>query len=139
MTREEVNSYIVNHGILPELKFGQNFLCDETIIDSIISVSDIDSDSNVLEIGPGIGALTRPLVSLGANVTCVEIDKRLAQYISEDLESINVIASDYTKLTNYNESSFDYAISNIPYYVMTPIIIKLLSDLPNCKKMTFMI
>lgn len=139
MTREEVNNYIANHGILPELKFGQNFLCDETIIEDIISASEIESHSKVLEIGPGIGALTRPLVEMDSDITCVEIDKRLAQYLSEDLPSVNIITSDYTKLNDYNGESFEYAISNIPYYVMTPIIVKLLSDLPNCKKMTFMI
>ena len=85
MTREEVNNYINDHGILPELKFGQNFLCDEEIISSIISASDISAGDKILEIGPGIGALTRPLFDMGAIVTCVEIDKRLAQYISEDL------------------------------------------------------
>lgn len=139
MNREEVLSYIDSHGILPELKFGQNFLCDEEIISSIISLSEIKNSSKILEIGPGIGALTRPLADLGADVTCVEIDKRLAQYISEDLPSVNVLTSDYTKLSNYEEDSYEYAISNIPYYVMTPIIVKLISDLSNCKKMTFMI
>lgn len=137
MNREETLNYINNHGILPESKFGQNFLCDEQIICDIVDLTEAESGDEILEIGPGIGALTRELVNRGINVTAVEIDKRLAQYLSDD--GYNIITADFIKLKDYNADTFKYAVSNIPYYVMTPIMIKLLTDLSNCKKMTFMV
>ncbi|MCQ2532493.1 MAG: 16S rRNA (adenine(1518)-N(6)/adenine(1519)-N(6))-dimethyltransferase RsmA [Saccharofermentans sp.] len=139
MNREETITYINNHGILPESKFGQNFLCDEDIIEAIVDLVEAGPDDKVLEIGPGIGALTREFVNNGIDITAVEIDKRLAQYLSE--EGFNIIVSDYTKLKveDYEPTKFTTAVSNIPYYVMTPIMIKMMSDLTNCRKMTFMV
>lgn len=139
MNREETITYINNHGILPESKFGQNFLCDEDIIEAIVDLVEAGPDDKVLEIGPGIGALTREFVNKGIDITAVEIDKRLAQYLSE--EGFSIIVSDYTKLKaeDYEPTKFTTAVSNIPYYVMTPIMIKMMSDLTNCRKMTFMV
>ena len=139
MNREETLEYIKNHGILPESKFGQNFLCDEEIIEAIVELSTADVNDKVLEIGPGIGALTRAYRDADIDITAIEIDKRLAQYLSD--EGFNIIVSDYTKLIaeDYNPESYTVAVSNIPYYVMTPIMIKMMSDLSNCRKMTFMV
>lgn len=139
MNREETISYMNNHGILPESKFGQNFLCDEEIIEAIVELSSATTDDKVLEIGPGIGALTREFRANNIDITAVEIDKRLAQYLSE--EGFNIVVSDYTKLKadDYEPSKYTVAVSNIPYYVMTPIMMKMMSDLTNCRKMTFMV
>ena len=139
MNREEVISILNTNEILPANKFGQNFLCDEDIIDRILEVSGITEEDKVLEIGPGIGALTRKLSEMGTELTAVEIDHKLASFLKEDLPSVNIIRSDYLKLTDYGENDYSCAISNIPYYVMTPIIIKLVTDLKNSRKMTFMI
>jgi len=139
MTKSEVLQILNENNLLPESKFGQNFLCDEEIIENILSVSTIKSNDKVLEIGPGIGAITIPLSQMDIDFTCVEIDKRIAQYLSELNLDMNLICSDYLKLDNYNQEQFTKAISNIPYYVMTPIMKKLICDLPNCEFMTFMI
>ncbi|MBR6483807.1 MAG: 16S rRNA (adenine(1518)-N(6)/adenine(1519)-N(6))-dimethyltransferase, partial [Clostridiales bacterium] len=74
MNREEVISILSTNEILPANKFGQNFLCDEDIIDRILEVSGITEEDKVLEIGPGIGALTRKLSEMGTELTAVEID-----------------------------------------------------------------
>ncbi|MCQ2503662.1 MAG: 16S rRNA (adenine(1518)-N(6)/adenine(1519)-N(6))-dimethyltransferase RsmA [Saccharofermentans sp.] len=141
MNREDTLDYIKSKGILPDKNFGQNFLCDEEIIDSIISLSSACPNQEVIEIGPGLGALTDKLVDLGARVTAVEIDKRLNEHLQSRFEGkdINIICSDYLKLDDYNAKSYITAISNIPYYVMTPIMMKLMSDLTSCTKMTFMV
>lgn len=139
MNREETLSYLSKHEILPASKFGQNFLCNESIISSIIEVSDIKPGDKVLEIGPGTGALTRRLVGIGADVTAVEIDHKLASALKEDLPEANVIDMDFLKLEDYEAGSYDHAISNIPYYVMTPIMCKLMTDLSNARGMTFMV
>lgn len=139
MNREEVLKILNNNNLLPESKFGQNFLCDENIISDIISCSGIKAGDRVLEIGPGLGALTRPLSEMDINLTVVEIDKRIVSYLSSlDLDA-EIISSDYLKLKDYQEDSFDIAISNIPYYVTTPIIKKLIEDLSSCRRMTFMV
>lgn len=144
MYRDEVKNIMNTFEILPEQKFGQNFLCDEKIIDSIIEVSGICEGSTVLEIGPGIGALTSRIQEITQDYTCVEIDKRLASFLRENVikENVKIIDSDFLDL-QYDEykrdKRYDYIISNIPYYVMTPIMKKLITDNFDCKRMTFMV
>lgn len=140
MDREATNQFIKTHGILPESKFGQNFLCDEAIVASIIDSAGIKSGDKVLEIGPGIGALTRPLSKLDISLTCVEIDKRLAEILRNDPEiDAKIIDSDFLKLDDYHAEDFDIVISNLPYYVMTDIMKKLFAECVNAREMVFMV
>ena len=141
MNREDTLRYINEHEILPDKNFGQNFLCDEEIISDIVGLSGTAEGSKIIEIGPGLGALTDKFVEMGSDITAVEIDKRLNEHLIRRFEGkdIDIICSDYLKLDDYDAESFEYAVSNIPYYVMTPIIMKLMTDLTSCKKMTFMV
>ncbi|MCQ2482856.1 MAG: 16S rRNA (adenine(1518)-N(6)/adenine(1519)-N(6))-dimethyltransferase RsmA [Clostridia bacterium] len=145
MYRDEVKKIMSNNEILPEQKFGQNFLCDENIIEDIIDCSGITEDSCVLEIGPGIGALTHRIQEITTDYTAVEIDKRLADFLRREIiisDDVKIIDSDFLDL-NYEQYKrsrpYDYIVSNIPYYVMTPIMKKLITDNPSCKRMTFMV
>jgi len=140
MNRSELIRLTEEIGFLPESRFGQNFLCDEESISRIIGLCGIKPGDKILEIGPGLGSLTRELVSDDTDLTCVEIDKRLAGYISSTI-GCRVIASDYTRLdpSDYDASSYDVAVSNIPYYVMTPIMKKMLSELKNARKLVLMV
>ena len=61
MNRETIKDIMQSQGILPQVKFGQNFLCDEDIIQSIVDLCDVSREDHVLEIGPGLGSLTYPL------------------------------------------------------------------------------
>ncbi|MBO7450806.1 MAG: ribosomal RNA small subunit methyltransferase A [Clostridiales bacterium] len=142
MNKDEVITILDNNGLHAKANFGQNFLCDEEIINRIIEVSEAGSDSRVLEIGPGIGALTKPLIDLGCDLTAVEIDKELFSYLKDEYDGkLNLIQSDYLKLpvSDYADKPFDHVLSNIPYYVMTNIMKKLLVDCGSAKKMTFMV
>ena len=140
MNQEATLAYIKQHGILPESKFGQNFLCDEEVIASIIDLAGIEPHAKVLEIGPGIGALTRELSKLDIDLTAVEIDKRLAELLRNDPEiKADVIDRDYLKLKDYGAGSFDIIISNLPYYVMTDIMKKIFAECINARKMVFMV
>ena len=140
MNRSELIRLTEEIGFLPESRFGQNFLCDEESISRIIELCGIRAGDKILEIGPGLGSLTRELDSEDTKLTCVEIDKRLAEYISDSI-GCRVISSDYTKLdpTEYDADSYDIAVSNIPYYVMTPIMKKMLSELKNARKIVLMV
>lgn len=140
MDKETTISYIKTNGILPESKFGQNFLCDEYVVSKIIEAADLKPGDKVLEIGPGIGALTRPLSKLDIGLTCVEIDKRLASLLRDDPEiRAEMIDQDFLKLKDYKAEEFDVVISNLPYYVMTDIMKKLFAECTNTRRMVFMV
>ncbi len=140
MTSETIHRLLADNNFLPESKFGQNFLCDDQIIESIIDLCEIGSEDKVLEIGPGLGSLTRTLSNRTNSLTCVEIDKRLAEFLDNDAEvRASIISSDYLKLREYDASSYDVVVSNLPYYVMTDIMKKIIGECTNCRKMVFMV
>lgn len=117
-------------------KFGQNFIIDENIINGIINKSEIDSDSLVIEIGPGAGSLTYKLCKIAKNVLCYEIDDSLKDILSSNLEEYNnvdIIYKDFlvadvkNDIKKYNYSKL-YVVANLPYYITTPIISKIITD-----------
>ena len=137
MNREKIKDIMQSQGILPQVRFGQNFLCDDKIITSIVDLCEVSGNDRVLEIGPGLGSLTYPLSELTGNLTCVEIDHGLAEYLSANISNARIIDSDFTKIGDIGD--FDVVVSNIPYYVMTDIMKKLFSDFSNARKMVFMV
>ncbi len=142
MNRSEVVHILESNDFHAKTKFGQNFLCNENIINRIIEVSGVGPDSICLEIGPGIGALTEPLSDLCSKLTAVEIDKELFSYLEETLgDKVELHLCDYLKLkkSDYIKTPYDHVLSNIPYYVMTGIMKKLMVDCGNAEKMTFMV
>ena len=128
-----------SEGILPQSKFGQNFLCDEGIIRAIVDLCEVNREDKVLEIGPGLGSLTFPLSGLTDNLICVEIDHGLADYLSSNISNAKIINADFLKNCMDSVLQFDVVVSNIPYYVMTDIMKKLFSDYPKARKMVFMV
>ena len=69
-------------------RFGQHFLHDQSVIERIISAADIRPEQRVLEIGPGLGALTRPMLERGALVTALEVDRRVCAYLRDELGGV---------------------------------------------------
>lgn len=148
MKKDRVLEILNSNNLQAQSKFGQNFLCNDEITNKIVDVSDIRPDSRVLEIGPGIGSLTEAILSRSngdMQYTAIEIDRGIANFIENDPylgQRVIIICSDYLKLDkdDYVEYyDFDFVVSNIPYYVMTPIIKKLLIDCNSAEKMTFMV
>lgn len=139
MNREQVLQIMRENNILPEAGFGQNFLCDEEIISGIIEAADIKPGDKVLEIGPGIGALTGPLSQMDIDLTCVEIDKRLVSYLKKAYPDLKIIDSDFLKLRDYEADRFDVVISNLPYYIMTDIMMKVFEEAVHAKKIVYMV
>ena len=139
MNRENIKEIMQEQGILPQSKFGQNFLCDENIIDSIVSLCEIKREDHVLEIGPGLGSITKPISELTDLFTCVEIDHGLAEYLSAEIIDANIINADFNKYHIDEPESFDVVVSNIPYYVMTDIMKKLFGEYSQARKMVFMV
>ena len=139
MTRDKVLQIMKEHNILPEAGFGQNFLCDEDIITGIIEAADIKPGDTVLEIGPGIGALTEPLSKMDINLKCVEIDKRLVSYLRGAYPDVEIIDSDFLKLKDYGADKIDVVISNLPYYIMTDIMMKVFEEATHSRKIVYMV
>ena len=135
------------HGFSLKKMFGQNFIIDENIINSIINVSDIDSDTLVIEIGPGAGSLTYKLSKSAKEVLCYEIDTTLKDVLNETLKDSNnvkIIYNDFLK-ENVNEELKNhdykklYLVANLPYYITTPIIVKIIEDNINIDKIVVMV
>lgn len=139
MTKDKVLQIMRDHNILPEAGFGQNFLCDEEIIEGIIDAAGIKPGDTVLEIGPGIGALTEYLSKMDIDLKCVEIDKRLVSYLRGAYPDTEIIDSDFLKLKDYGSEKIDVVISNLPYYIMTDIMMKVFEEAVNARKIVYMV
>ncbi|NLL45060.1 MAG: 16S rRNA (adenine(1518)-N(6)/adenine(1519)-N(6))-dimethyltransferase RsmA [Mollicutes bacterium] len=128
-------------------KYGQNFIIDENIINKIIDKSLIDNTTLVIEIGPGIGALTTKLAKVAQNVLCYEIDKNLKDILDNVLTEYNnveIIYNDFLKchvledIKKYQYKKL-YIVANLPYYITTPIIFKVIEDNLPVDKMIIMV
>ena len=143
-----VKALMEKHGIKFQKKFGQNFLINEDVPYRIADECGAGENDYVLEIGPGIGTLTRELCSVAKKVVAVEIDTGLIPVLSEtlaDFDNVEVINSDIMKtdIKKLFEEKFVggdvYVCANLPYYITTPILMLLLESRLPFKKMTFMV
>ena len=127
--------------------FGQNFIIDENIINSIITKSGVDKDTLVIEIGPGAGSLTYKLSEYSKNVLCYEIDTTLKELLSDNLSDCNnveIIYKDFLKVDVLSDiKKYDYkklyVVANLPYYITTPIIIKFIEENIPVDKLVVMV
>ena len=126
-------------------KYGQNFIVDKNIIHSIIVKSEIDDETLVIEIGPGAGSLTSELGKYAKNVIAYEIDETLKPILEKNITpNTEVIYEDFLKrdiaedIKKYNYKKL-YVIANLPYYITTPIIIKLIDAKIDFDKIVVMV
>lgn len=126
-------------------KYGQNFIVDKNIIHSIIKKSEIDDETLVIEIGPGAGSLTSELGKYAKNVIAYEIDENLKPILEKNITpNTEVIYEDFLKrdiaedIKKYNYKKL-YVIANLPYYITTPIIIKLIETKIDFDKIVVMV
>lgn len=122
---------------------GQNFLKDETILETIINASGVSKETDVIEIGPGKGAVTELLIEKAKTLTAIEIDERLYDLLEKKFasyENFRLIKKDVLK-TDISSLITDNTIivANLPYYITTPIIVSLLENKYNLKSMTVMV
>lgn len=126
------------HGFTFKKSFGQNFLTDTNILQKIVDTAEIDKKVNVIEIGPGIGALTEFLAENAAEVMAFEIDDRLVPILADtlrDFDNVTVINQDILKvdLAQYiaefkNPDLPIKVVANLPYYITTPILMHLIES-----------
>ncbi len=124
---------------------GQNFLKDETILNNIVNAIDLKESDLVIEIGPGQGALTKKIQDKKVNLICYEIDERTKPYLEKIRESkTNIIYNDILQvdikedIKDYKYENL-YIIANLPYYITTPIIKKIIDSNLNVKAMLLMV
>lgn len=124
--------------------YGQNFLIDSHVIDKIVAAAEIDKDTEVLEIGPGIGTLTQYLAEASKSVTAVEIDDKLIPILEKTLanyDNVRIIHGDILKqdiAALFGDRPFKI-VANLPYYITTPIIMSLLEGRVPADSITVMI
>lgn len=128
--------------------FGQNFLTDRNILEKIVEVSEVDKDYGVIEIGPGFGVLTKFLLEKAGKVVSIEIDTRLKEvldYTLSEYDNFEFVQSDALKidLKKLIEEKFTQkkivVVTNLPYYVTTPIITKILESDLDLESVTIMV
>ncbi|WP_446813647.1 ribosomal RNA small subunit methyltransferase A, partial [Streptococcus macedonicus] len=126
------------HGFTFKKSFGQNFLTDTNILQKIVDTAEIDKNVNVIEIGPGIGALTEFLAENAAEVMAFEIDDRLIPILDDtlrDFDNVKVINEDILK-SDLQSRIKEFAnpdlpikvVANLPYYITTPILMHLIES-----------
>ena len=128
-------------------KFGQNFLKDINIVKRIVDVSEVDKDSLVIEVGPGGGVMTRELATRAKNVLAYEIDHDLEDELVKRLDgfdNVDVLFQDFLTSDLVNDiANYDYDklcfVSNVPYYITTPILMKIIDSGLTFNKIVIMV
>jgi 16S rRNA (adenine1518-N6/adenine1519-N6)-dimethyltransferase len=140
-TKEIVKKY----GFKFTKSLGQNFLIDDSVLLDIVEGAEVNSEDFVIEIGPGVGTLTRELLKRAKRVCAIELDSDLLPILKEELkdyENLELIHKDALKV-DFNELIGDEksvkVVANLPYYVTTPLIAKLLEEGYRFKSLTIMI
>ena len=148
---EETKFIMKKYNIKAKKELGQNFLINKEVIDKIISSSKIDEEDLVIEIGPGLGTLTKYLLEKAKKVICIELDKKMIKILRERFslyENFELLNQDILKvdLNNLikteketNKIKNVKVVANLPYYITTPIIMKLLEEKLDLESITVMV
>lgn len=147
-TKVRMNQY----GIRPVKSLGQNFLNDEGVVQEIVFSADLNREDLVIEIGPGLGIMTRHLAAAAGRVAAAEIDARLIpplNLLKEEYQNLEIIQGDILKLDITEQLIRPFlkpplravkVVANLPYYITTPIIMRFLeSGFPQLRSMTFLV
>jgi 16S rRNA (adenine1518-N6/adenine1519-N6)-dimethyltransferase len=136
---------VKKHGFKFTKSLGQNFLTDNSVLIDIVNGAEISKEDFVIEIGPGVGTLTRELLKSAKRVCSIELDSELIPILNEELkdfDNFTLIHQDALKV-DFNEIIGDEKsvklVANLPYYVTTPLIAKLLNEEYKFKSLTIMI
>ena len=135
------------HGLRPQKRLGQNFLCDRNTLEKIVRAGNISPDDPTLEIGAGLGALTLALADLSPSVTTIEIDRHLEPILREvtaERPNVHLVIADFMLLdlpalldTAFGERP-GVVVANIPYYITTPILERLLTHKSRIRRIVLL-
>ncbi len=148
---EETKFIMKKYNIRASKRLGQNFLIDENVVETIVDCSNINEEDLVIEIGPGLGTLTSKLVEKAGKVICIELDSKMITILKDrfllykNFEVINddVLKVDLKSLIKEEKANGKIKkakiVANLPYYITTPIIMKLLEEELDLESITIMI
>ena len=143
--REETIAILNKYGLRANKKLGQNFLINESIIYDIVKKANVTKEDVVIEIGPGLGSLTKELINNAKKVIAIELDPNMIDILKSRFgifDNFEVIYGDVLKI-DLEELIKGYdsvkVVANLPYYITTPIIMKLLEDKLKIKSITVMV
>ena len=141
----EIKTILAECGFGFKKQLGQNFITDKNLLASIVTAAGVGENDEVVEIGCGAGTLTRALAERVKKVTAFEVDKTLQPVLERTLAGLDnteVVFRDFLKvdLKEFEEKSGEYfVVANLPYYVTTPLIMKLIEDAEKCKGLSVMV
>ena len=148
---EETKSIMKKYNIRANKSLGQNFLINSEVVEKIINSSEITKEDMVIEIGPGLGTLTKYLLEKAGKVLCIELDSKMVKILNDRFskyDNFEIINADVLKI-NLNEIINENkrqekikkvkVVANLPYYITTPIIMKLLEERLDIEGITVMI
>ena len=142
---QDLRSVLEKHGFHFKKQFGQNFISDTNLLESIVTASGIDENTTVVEIGCGAGTLTRALAEKAKKVYAYDVDTALQPVLAETLaglDNVEVIFRDFTKvnLPQLDEEIGEFTVvANLPYYITTPLITKLLEESEKVQGISIMV
>ena len=142
---QDLKSILTRHGFHFKKQFGQNFISDTNLLESIVTASGIDENTTVVEIGCGAGTLTRALAEKAKKVYAFDVDTALQPVLAETLaglDNVEVIFRDFTKvnLPQLDEEIGEFTVvANLPYYITTPLITKLLEESEKVQGISIMV
>jgi len=144
---KETKFIMDKYHIKADKSLGQNFLVDDEAVSGIVAAANISKEDLVIEIGPGLGTLTKELLENAGKVICIELDKRMIEIlhdrfsIYDNFELINndVLKVDLKEVIKKANMKSAKIVANLPYYITTPIIMKLLEDRLDIETITVMI
>lgn len=142
---QDLRLVLEKHGFHFKKQFGQNFISDTNLLRSIVEASGIDKDTTVVEIGCGAGTLTRALAEAAKKVYAFDIDRDLQPVLAETLaglDNVEVIFRDFNKLDlkEFEREVEEYVVvANLPYYITTPLVTKLLEESDKVQGLSIMV
>ncbi len=137
INRSNVMEVVEKSGLKPDKDYGQNYLLEPELSKRIVDLLDINESDSVLEIGPGIGSLSHFICLNNSDITLVDIDERMINFLKiiYNKPNINLVLNDIRK---HDVSNYTKIIGNLPYNITTETITYLLENARNCRKMVLM-
>jgi 16S rRNA (adenine1518-N6/adenine1519-N6)-dimethyltransferase len=148
---EETRFLMKKYNIKANKALGQNFLINENVLEKIVESSEIEKNDLVIEIGPGLGTLTKYLLEKAGKVICIELDKKMIKILEDrfslyenfEVKNQDVLKVDLRRMIEQEKENSSIKnvkiVANLPYYITTPIVMKLLEDELDLESITVMI
>lgn len=138
MNEKEYFEKVKSYKLIANKSLGQNFLVNSQVAEKIVNLLDIKENDNVLEIGAGLGSLSYFLAKSPGNSQLIDVDERMLMFLNEQFKYSKNVTAERQNILKYDISKFNKIIGNLPYYITSGIIEKLLLDGKNAEAIVLM-